>query len=489
MTLGIRARVFVVLLLATSAVAGGMYWFTQTAFERGFVDYVRQQEERRIDAIAERLERYHADKGDWRELRSNRRLWWRLLASSRRVGAPYGPPRFPRPHHRDDDDGHDDEREFDDHHRPPPPPRDEALPFVLRLALFDPKRRLLAGRVDGPVAGLEMRALHDGESVIGYIGFRPEQRLSDRLDRDFASAQTRTFVLIALLAVVISAGLAFPLAHRFVRPVRVLQRAARRLAEGDYAVRAEVGGNDEFGRLARDFNDLAAALGRTEQQRRQWVADVSHELRTPLAILRGEIEALQDEVREASPEALASLHAEALHLGRLINDLYELSMSDLGALSYRKHNIDALEPLRDTLESLRDRFEEIGIGIDVADLPTDVVMVFADADRLAQLYKNLLSNTLRYTDAGGRLRLGATVRDGILNIDVQDSAPAVSDDDMPHLFERFYRVEASRNRAKGGAGLGLAVCANVVAAHEGRIEARPSPLGGLWIHIELPVTS
>ncbi|MCP5143010.1 MAG: HAMP domain-containing protein [Chromatiales bacterium] len=483
MTLGIRARVFGVLLLATSAVAGGMYWSTQTAFESGFVNYVRQQEERRIDAIAERLELYFADHGDWRELRGNRRLWWRLLAASRANEPPPAMAERRRGHDDDDDDHDDDER----HHRPPARAQ-EGLPFLLRIGLFDTDRRLLVGRVDGPTGELEMRELHADGRVIGFIGFQPEQRLSDRLDRDFAAGQTRAFVLIALLAVVISVALAFPLAHRFVRPVRALQQATRKLAAGDYAVRAEVGGNDELGRLARDFNDLASALARTEQQRRQWVADVSHELRTPLAILRGEIEALQDGVREASPEALASLHAEALHLGRLIDDLYELSMSDLGALSYRKDNIDALAPLRDTLDALRDRFRQADIAIDTTALPVDAVNVFADADRLAQLYKNLLSNTLRYTDAGGALRVSAAVRERTLHIELQDSAPAVSADDIPHLFERFYRVEASRNRAKGGAGLGLAVCANVIAAHEGRIEARPSPLGGLWIHIELPIT-
>ncbi|MCB1733954.1 MAG: HAMP domain-containing protein [Gammaproteobacteria bacterium] len=477
MSLGIRTRVFFVLLLATGAVAGGMYLFMQQAFERGFVDYVRQQEERRIDAIAERLEAYYAEAGGWRELRDNRRLWWRLLASSR---APVPPPPMRHDHEDDDDEAH---------HRPAlPPPSDEALPFVLRISLLDLQHRfLIGGRDAGSAQELELRALHAGEVVIGYIGFRPERRLSDRLDRDFAAGQTRAFVIIALLAIVISGLLAFPFAHRFVRPLRDLQAATRRLSEGDYEVRAEIHGNDELGRLARDFNDLAMTLERTERQRRQWVADISHELRTPLAVLRGEIEALIDGVRKVTPETLASLHAESLHLGRLIGDLYELSMSDIGALSYRKANVDALASLRDVLQSLRPEFELADITVERTGLPDTAVDVFADADRLAQLYNNVLTNTLRYTDRGGRLRVAAAVHGRTLNIDFQDSTPGVPEAELERLFDRLYRVEASRNRASGGAGLGLAISANIVAAHEGRIEAKASPLGGVWIHIELPL--
>ncbi|MCB1738180.1 MAG: HAMP domain-containing protein [Gammaproteobacteria bacterium] len=475
MSLGIRTRVFLVLLLATGAVAGGMYLFTQQTFERGFVDYVRHQEERRIETIAERLEMYYAEHGSWRELANNRRLWWRLLSSSRPAEAP------PRRHHDDeDDDDHD-------HRRPSPPPQDEGLPFVLRLSLFDPAKNLLMGRPDTPVQALELRALHDGETVVGYIGFRPERRLSDRLDRDFAAGQTRAFVIITALAILISGLLAFPLAHRFVRPIRDLQGATRLLSRGDYTVRAEVRGSDELGRLARDFNDLAMTLERTEQQRRQWVADISHELRTPLAVLRGEIEALIDGVREVGPETLASLHAESLHLGRLIGDLYELSMSDIGALSYRKANIDAFAPLHDAMQSMRPDFDLANIALDTTGLPKTGVDVFADPDRLGQLYKNLLTNTLRYTDPGGQLRIAAAVQGRALHIDFQDSAPGVPEVELSRLFERLYRVEASRNRTTGGAGLGLSISANIVAAHEGRIEARPSPLGGVWIHVELPL--
>ena len=218
----------------------------------------------------------------------------------------------------------------------------------------------------------------------------------------------------------------------------------------------------------------------------QWIADISHELRTPLSVLRAEIEALQDGVRQMTPERLNSLHSEVMNLNRLVNDLYELSMSDIGALNYQKQLIDVSETLNKTLESHQDEFDSKNITV-AFEPDSKPRQINADPERLQQLFSNLLINTLRYTDAGGKLEIKLDRDKSRVLIIFEDSAPGVPDDDIPHLFERLYRVESSRNRETGGTGLGLAICKNIVEAHEGNIVAETSTLGGLKITIDLPV--
>jgi two-component system sensor histidine kinase BaeS len=248
-----------------------------------------------------------------------------------------------------------------------------------------------------------------------------------------------------------------------------------------------VAGTDELGQLARDFNSLALTLEKNEQARRQWVADISHELRTPLAVLRGEVEALQDGVRQTTPETLHSLHSEVMRLSRMVDDLHQLALSDVGALTYRKRKVNLGEELREAADSFRSGFAGKGIML-AADLPSaPAIDVFADPERLHQLFNNLLDNSLKYTEAGGRLDIRLETGEGVASIHFMDSAPGVPEAEIGRLFDRLYRVESSRSRATGGAGLGLAICRNIVEAHEGTITAKPSPLGGVWITVVLPV--
>jgi two-component system sensor histidine kinase BaeS len=245
---------------------------------------------------------------------------------------------------------------------------------------------------------------------------------------------------------------------------------------------------DELGQLASDFNLLALTLQQNETTRRQWIADISHELRTPLTVLRGEIEALQDGVRPLTAAALASLHGETLRLGRLVDDLYQLSLSDLGALQYRKEPLAPQALLLAALEPLRPLFAAKGITLRADFAPDSDGEILADPQRLHQLFANLLDNALKYTDAPGTLELSMTRRGRNLRIELCDSAPTVAAADLERLFERLYRVESSRNRETGGAGLGLAICRNIAAAHQGTLTAHPSPLGGLCLTLTLPLT-
>lgn len=218
--------------------------------------------------------------------------------------------------------------------------------------------------------------------------------------------------------------------------------------------------------------------------RRQLTADISHELRMPLAVLRGELEALEDGVRALTPASLTSLQAEVATLSKLIDDLYELSLADVGALAFH------LEPL----DPGRYRLQVRGAGLHpapdgevhcAAARPAGgrvarEVAIQGDPQRLRQLMQNLLENTLRYTDAGGTLRIHVHRDAAWQCLDVQDSAPGVPEAMLPRVFDRLFRADPSRSRAQGGgAGLGLSLCQTIVHAHGGAIEAKPSPLGGL----------
>lgn len=466
--LSIRHKLFLTLLAATTLVVAAMYAFMHWSFQHGFVSFLESRQQAHVDRLAEQLADVYALDGDWNAVLNDRARWWRLLPDARAMRGPppgAGMGMGMRPGHgmgggpRGLDGG---------------------------LALLDADKRVLAGRVVDP-GSLSLTPVRVDGQVVGYVGRLPGRALSELVDVRFADAQRRAFLVIAVLVGGLAVALSWPLANTLVRPLRRVTEATRALAAGHYETRVPVRSGDELGDLGRDFNDLAQALERTEAARREWMADISHELRTPISVLKAELEAMQDGVRPMTQAALAGVQSDVDRLGRVVEDLYQLSMTDRGAMSYHKRPVDPLALLQDDADALAGEFARNGLGLALRLESAQPVTLHADPDRLSQLYRNLMQNSLRYTDAGGRLEIVAGLVDGRLHLDFDDSAPSVPAESLPRLFERFYRVEASRSRAHGGAGLGLAICRNIVEAHGGHIEARPSPLGGLGIHVELPL--
>jgi len=465
----IKYRIFMAMLAATAAVVLCMFLIVQWSLTRGFLQYVNTLEQERLDNLAGELVQEYAGQGSWDFLRDEPVSWLRLMIRTLPPGA-LSPEQLQRLKQRLEQ-----------------PATGRSYRFELRVVLLGADRKPVFGPAT-EVADSNLRTLTSDGRAIGYLGLapRPSKNSYDVHQLRFVRQQTLALALIAGVTLLVSALLALPLAKRLVRPIRALATATHQLTVGEYTTRVPIVGTDELGHLARDFNTLALTLEKNEQARRQWVADISHELRTPLAVLRGEIEALQDGVRQATPEAISSLHVEALHLGRLVDDLYQLALSDLGALSYRKQNLELKACLEAALESYRAQFADKPLTLHYLG-PQEELRLFADPARLHQLFANLLENTLRYTDSDGRLEIVLARAAGNAVIDFRDSAPGVPESEMDHLFERLYRVETSRSRASGGAGLGLAICRNIVEAHGGTIVAHPSPLGGIWLRIELPL--
>jgi two-component system sensor histidine kinase BaeS len=502
MTLSIRTKLFLALLGTGTLAVVAMLAFMGWAFERGLVELVQGRERHQIAAIAERLAEVYRRDGGWELLRGDRHLWVTTLFGREGGAGPGMGPHMPGPHRRMRDLmqlGTWPPRTADmpgAQERSPawPPPRAlgrqaaEAapLPVQMRLMLLDAAGDIVYGRAQ-LLPGTSRHPVELDGVRIGELALLPGPSAADLGEIQFQARHARALVLIALGMMGLSALVAFALTHRLVRPVQGFQETARRLAGGDLGARVATTGDDELGRLGRDLNSLAETLERNEQARRRWVADVSHELRTPLTLLRAELEALQDGVRPLDRVAVDALHGDALRLGRLVDDLYDLSMTDLGAQSYHKAEIDPAQVLTDDIDAYRPRFTAAGLGLTLDDRLDRPVLLLGDAQRLSQLFRNLLRNSLRYTDSGGGLAVTLERSGAGLAIDFQDSPPGVPPDALPRLFERLYRVEGSRSRDTGGAGLGLAIARNICEAHGGRIEARRAPQGGLWIHIELPL--
>ncbi|MBV2182868.1 sensor histidine kinase efflux regulator BaeS [Castellaniella sp. MT123] len=449
----ITFKLFLAILATCLAVALAMGMAVRYSFDSGFDDYVQEREHQRLDTLSQLLASDYAESGGWQFLAGRQDRWWRSLRLSRR-DLPLGE----HPH--------------------------GAQP--LRVTLVDAQGDWLAGPRARPGADIRRVPVVVEGQTVGWLMTPPlvSRAVNDEIDRQFQARQLRATWVIVGLSVLLAAVVSLLLARILLVPVRRMARATHRLASGDYQTRVRVGTPDELGRLARDFNRLAHNLERHEQWRRELMADVSHELRTPLSVLRGEIEALQDGLRPLDAGALGSLAHEVKQLSDLIDDLYELSLADAGALNYHMKPVDLSVLVAQAVDAVRDRFQRGGLSIDVRIEPG--LALQGDEKRLLQLMSNLLENSLRYTDSPGQVKILACRTRDAIELEIADSAPGVGAEHLPRLFERLYRAEASRSRQHGGAGLGLAICRRIVQAHGGRIAASPSALGGLAIHITWP---
>lgn len=252
---------------------------------------------------------------------------------------------------------------------------------------------------------------------------------------------------------------------------------------------------DEVLPLVDSFNRLLARLDGAVQSERQFLAEAAHELRTPLAAMRAEIEALQDGVRTFDERTALRMHRQVIRLGQLVDDLRSSMREPQNDLLTTA--VFPLALLKEALDHTRDRFAQRGIAVDREAIDRIAAsaqpVIDGDAHRLHQVFMNLLENTLAYTDAGGQLRIDVTVEGAwtgnCLTLLFDDSAPGVSDEEIPRLFDRLFRGETSRSRALGGSGLGLSICRATIEAHGGSIEAAASPLGGLRMTITLPLAA
>ena len=286
----------------------------------------------------------------------------------------------------------------------------------------------------------------------------------------------RSLLFAVLFAFAFALVAALALSRYILRPIRALTAAAARIAEGRFDQRVPQQGRDEIGSLAVTFNAMADRLAHTEQLRRNMVGDISHELRTPLTRMQCQVEAMQDGLAPATPEALRHIHEQIRVLERLVGDLQDLSLSDAGQLKLNP------APLRID-EMIRAVAKPQPIELDLApNLPP----VLADARRIRQILQNLIDNALRYGPEDATVTITARRQGTVIEIRVQDHGPGIPPEHLALIFERFHRVDDSRARSTGGTGLGLAIVKQLVVAHGGRVWAESALGEGTTLIFTLP---
>jgi two-component system, OmpR family, sensor histidine kinase BaeS len=501
-------------LLATLLlIFAGSSWL---GLQRGIGQYVAEIELSRLDWLGRGLLERYAQQGSWQFLKEDPGAWHavQMSASGGRAA-----PREPLPPHREGPSRrppHGIPRDgfasgppgpmgpqldvLPGRFAPPPPPDVPADPrarpdnIYSRLAVFDNAGTRLAGNAIALSGAVKMPLQHDGRTI-GHLALAPLAGVQTDADRAFVAQQSGFVMTAGAAGLALALLLSWLLARRWLRPLALLSEGAQSVAQGRFETRLPVQGDDELARLTESFNRMAEQLATVEGSRRRWLSDVAHELRTPITAMRAEIEALQDGVRSFDDATAQRLHRQVMRLGTLVNDL-RLTLDDGYTRSAQARTpVQPAELLAEAADDMRDRFTQAGLVLDMEAILAVVAgenpAMLGDAVRLHQVFVNLLENSLRYTRAGGTLRLQAWTQGSghsrELLICFDDSAPCPAHEDLPRLFERFFRAEASRSRESGGSGLGLAICKSIVESHGGQIAAAPSPLGGLQICLRLPL--
>ncbi len=457
-------RAFAVVAVLVIATLGGLFAYSM---RDGFSRYLLEGELVGMDAFVAALsEAYDPASPGWPELVSNSQVWNDFLKHHFR-------PERPEPIRG---------------HIPPPPPGGDPFQISMRVFLLDPAGAELIPPGLRESLSAQRPILAPGASVgdppVGHVGLTAPRSGRSQSDQFFLRGQYRNLALASLFALALSAAAATLLARHQLRPIKALESGARALANGDFDARIPNDRKDELGQLIDHTNALAESLQASRDAERQWISDTSHELQTPLAVLRAEIEAMQDGIRKADERTLTEMHDSVMRLSRLVADLKLLSFTREGREAVAQRRADLGHLLQDRLDLADGRLTQAGLTLTRSiDTSLDIT---CDPDRLAQLIDNLLENALRYTIAPGEIHVSARKDGETVVATFDDSPPTPPAEAIPHLFERFFRADASRSRNLGGSGLGLAICAAIVATHGGTISAETSPLGGLRVRIVLP---
>ena len=349
-----------------------------------------------------------------------------------------------------------------------------------RLSLYDAKQQFILGEPsENPVS---YRPIMVNGAVVGYLGLRPVLDQDDALSINFFSNQKRYLFLIYILTLITSLVAALLLATYFRKPIQRLLNATRELTKGNYQHQVKVNRNDELGDLSTEINQLAVILDQHENSRRQWVADTSHELKTPLAVLQAQIEAMQDGIRKPTPEHFASMLAQVSSLKKLTQDLADLAQAEAQQLKFYFTEVDPWSVILQEVEHFKPKFEQANLNISMKGQGTDLQL---DVDRFKQIMVNLLSNSIRYTNAGGEVQIHSIEDEKSWSVIVDDSPLGLTDDQLANLGQRFYRVDDSRTRSTGGTGLGLALSGKIAQGLGGTLSFDHSPLGGLRCKLTL----
>jgi signal transduction histidine kinase len=382
----------------------------------------------------------------------------------------------------------------------------------LRLVLFDGRRRFVAisperpkpaGVAMSPDGAMTLDTMRDGTrahviikapestltgasgQIVGYVFTLPSPE-EPELTPPTRSLDVSFFWIFAIAAA-FGVLMAIAIARWTTVPIIRLTDATKRMEAGDLSARVEPSGGTELAQLAQAFNTMAGTLERNEESRKRMVSDVAHELRAPLTNIRCELESIQDGLVTPTPERIESLHQETMHLTRLVDDLQDLALADAGRLEIRTESVSLGAIARRAAKGMEMRARERGVTIAVAG--ADDVIVSVDPTRAAQIITNLLTNAVASMQKPGEVRIEWRRNGSEAIVDVVDEGIGIEKDHLARVFDRFYRVDDSRSRSTGGAGLGLSIVKQLVVAHGGRVFARSERGAGSTFSFTLPLQS
>jgi signal transduction histidine kinase len=316
-----------------------------------------------------------------------------------------------------------------------------------------------------------------------FMGLMKEYHIDPRaLHTKFLDAAHRSLLLSTGLGLILVGALSFFITKKVLRALTEMLEVTRKLAVGDYTQRVRTTPRDEVGELGAAFNQMVESLQKIEAMRKDLVANVAHELRTPLHNMRGQLEAIQDRLLPPSRETVASLHEEVLRLVRLTEALHRLTQMDAAKLRMDRKKVNLQTIIETVVGQEAARLHERGLRVKMEIAP---VWVVADSDQISQALFNLIENVIQYTPEGGLTHLRTREEGDSVRVAITNSGEGIAPEDLPHIFERFYRGEKSRSRESGGAGIGLSIVQQIIEAHGGRVGAR-SEQGETEIWFTLP---
>lgn len=478
MQIKLSYKLFGAFFLILVIVVGAMI-FARYLFSQNFKDYIQQVELARLRRLLPALQAAYRIHNSWEGVTADARRWQRLMNT---------PPEFesidPMP-------SKDPPRLAEG--QPPPesqeglPPKSPPPPGPPQVLLMDARQQPIIG-IAGPNDERQFLSIEVDGRLVGWLGLHKHEPFKSGPPAAVLHRQARQLYFLGSVVVALTALIAFLFTGHLLKPIRQLIQGTRELAQRNFAIRIKPATRDELGQLAENFNAMADTLETFEKIRRQWLTDISHELRTPIAILRCEIEAIEDGVREPTPPRLASLHAEILRLSRLMDDLHLLSLADSDTLYFNMQWVSPGKILQTCVDGYQVLLSQrhLEIDLDLGDIVN--VRIKGDADRLGQVFANILENAGKYVQSPGAVKISAQSDDHGLTLYFQDSGPGVPKESLSRLFDRLYRVERSRSRDTGGSGLGLSICRQIIEHHGGRIWADACRMGGLSIGISLPLS-
>ncbi|WP_241752913.1 sensor histidine kinase [Brevibacillus agri] len=370
----------------------------------------------------------------------------------------------------------------------------EALAKVLDLeiTLYDKNYKILkivGNHHEGqaqPYSNANTIPITLGNRSIGYILILHNADTSAMsLEEHFQIAHTNAMQWTMLVLLVMVSIASIIIARRIVQPIEHMSKAAVSVASGNYSIRVPIPQDkNELSELVHTFNQLIASLQKQEELRKRLTSDLAHELRTPLNTLLAQIEGMIDGVWEASPEHLESTRSEVLRLTRLVSDLDQVVQTEAGALHISKEELDVSEVAKEIVDSMKASFQRKNIQLNHILEP--LALVVGDKQRLAQVFSNLLTNSLKHTEPNGEVVVSVVKDNESVLITIKDNGMGIPKEDLPHVFERFYRGDRSRNRERGGSGLGLTIAKGIVEAHQGEIQIESELGNGTIVTIRLP---